>query len=705
MEIESIVNSVKSYDPNVNCDQILEAYNFSKKVHSKQKRASGSPYLEHPIQVAKLLTEIKLDVPSIATGLLHDTVEDTETTISDIKNKFGNEITHLVDGLTKINQISLKKNLNSESDNFRKLLLATSKDIRVILIKLADRLHNMRTLHHFDDMNKKYRIAFETQEVYVPLAQKLGIKEWQDELEDYSFQIINSDARNSIIERLNYLNKKDETIIDDIQNNLKNLLEKENIKSKVEGRLKKPYSIWLKIKNKNITFEQLSDIMAFRIILNSSHYCYQALGVIHKNFSMVPGRFKDFISVPKENGYRSLHTTIIGPKNKKIEIQIRSKAMHEIAEFGVAAHWKYKDPKEVKEKDSKEYNWLHNLIEIIDQVPTKDEINNYTRIQLFKDYVYVFSPKGDIYELPKNATSIDFAYAVHSEVGDSCIGTKINGKMQPLNMKLNNGDQIEIITSNESTPSPLWRRFAVTSRVRSRIKKFIRSQKRDEYITLGKEIINSSFENENLNFNENILKKSLNKFNVKNIEDLYEMLGSGTFTPTSVLKSIYPEFKINNSENKKNKKNKPILLKGLTPGMAYNLSRCCSPIPGDKIVGIITAGSGVLIHTIDCETLESLSNMPERWLDVSWEYDPKNSKFQVGRIKIIIINKPGSLGIVSTVIANNNGNISNIHFDNRNKDFYELSVDIEVRNSNHLKNIIAALRIEEVTSSIERIKG
>ena len=328
-------------------------------------------------------------------------------------------------------------------------------------------------------------------------------------------------------------------------------MEKENIKSKVEGRLKKPYSIWLKIKNKNITFEQLSDIMAFRIILNSSHYCYQALGVIHKNFSMVPGRFKDFISVPKENGYRSLHTTIIGPKNKKIEIQIRSKAMHEIAEFGVAAHWKYKDPKEVKEKDSKEYNWLHNLIEIIDQVPTKDDINNYTRIQLFKDYVYVFSPKGDIYELPKNATSIDFAYAVHSEVGDSCIGTKINGKMQPLNMKLNNGDQIEIITSNESTPSPLWRRFAVTSRVRSRIKKFIRSQKRDEYITLGKEIINSSFENENLNFNENILKKSLNKFNVKNIEDLYQMLGSGTFTPTSVLKSIYPEFKINNSENKK----------------------------------------------------------------------------------------------------------------------------------------------------------
>ena len=705
MQIESIINSIKTYDPNVNSDQILKAYEFSKKVHSKQIRASGVPYLEHPIQVAKLLTEIKLDGPSIVTGLLHDTVEDTETSILEIKNKFGNEITYLVDGLTKINQLSLKKNFDSSSENFRKLLLATSQDIRVILIKLADRLHNMRTLHYFKDNNKKYRIAYETQEIYAPLAQRLGIKEWQDELEDYSFKIVNPDARNSIIERLNYLNKKDESIIDDIRYSLQLLLNKEGINSKVEGRLKNPYSIWLKIKTKNITFEQLSDIMAFRIIVNSSRYCYQALGAIHKNYSMVPGRFKDFISVPKENGYRSVHTTIIGPKNKKIEIQIRSNAMHEIAEYGVAAHWKYKDPKQIKERDSKEYQWLHDLVDIIEHATSSNDLMKNTSMQLFKDSIYVFSPKGDIFELPKNATSIDFAYAIHSEIGDRCIGTKVNGKMQPLNIKLNNGDQIEIITSEESSPSPLWKRFAVTSKVRSRIRRFIRSQKRDEYIKFGKEILSHSFKNENLNYSENVLMTILKKYNTKKLEDLYEMVGSGTFTAKSIIKTIYPELKLRNNNKKINKNVKPVRLKGLTPGMAYHLSECCSPIPGDQIVGIISPGEGVLVHTIDCETLESYSDSPDRWLDVSWEYDTKNTKLQVGRIRIIIVNKPGSLGIISTLIAKNNGNISNIHFDSRSKDFYKLSIDIEVRDSNHLNNIIAALRLENITSFIERIKN
>ena len=607
--------------------------------------------------------------------------------------------------MTKINQISLKKNFDRSSENFRKLLLATSQDIRVILIKLADRLHNMRTLHFIKDNIKKYRIAYETQEIYAPLAQRLGIKEWQDELEDYSFKFINSDARNSIIERLNYLNKRDKSIIDDIKNSLLRLLDKEGIKSEVEGRLKNPYSIWLKIKRKNITFEQLSDIMAFRIIVNSSRYCYQALGIIHKNYSMVPGRFKDFISAPKENGYRSIHTTTIGPKSRKIEIQIRSKAMHEIAEYGIAAHWKYKNPQEVKEKDSKEYQWLHDLVEIIEQSTSSNEVLTNTNMQLFKDNVYVFSPKGDIFELPKTATSIDFAYSIHSEIGDTCIGTKINGKMQPLNMQLNNGDQIEIITSKESSPSPLWQRFAATSKVKSRIRKFMRSQKKDEYIKFGKEILKNTFEAEKLNFNDSILKSILKKYNTKKIEDLYEMVGAGTFTASSIIKSIYPEFKIKSNVNKSNKSMKPVKLKGLTPGMAYHLSACCSPIPGDQIVGIITAGIGVSVHTIDCETLESYSDIPERWLDISWEYDRKNSNLQVGRLKVIIVNKPGSLGVISTLIAKNNGNISNIHFDSRDKDFYELSIDIEVRDSNHLNNIIAALRLETVTTSIERIKG
>ena len=704
-KIDNIIKNIKLYDSNVNSDLISRAFNFSKKAHSQQKRFSGDPFFEHPIQVAKLLSEIKLDGAAIVAGLLHDTVEDTSINIKEISNKFGSEISYLVDGLTKIEQISLKKNSKTSSENFRKLLLATTQDIRVILIKLADRLHNMRTLHFFDDNNKKYKIAYETQEIYAPLAQRLGIKEWQDELEDLSFNIISPDIRKSIIERLNYLNKKDEFIIEDITLSLNKLLTKEDVKSSITGRLKTPYSIWLKIKRKDISFEQLSDIMAFRIIVNSTRSCYNALGAIHKNFTMIPGRFKDFISIPKSNGYRSIHTTIIGPKNKKIEIQIRSKAMQEISEYGVAAHWKYKNPKDVKTKDSKEYQWLHDLVEIIEQANAPEDIVKDTKIQLFKDNVYAFSPKGDIFELPVNSTPVDFAYAIHSDIGDTCIGAKINGKLQPLKIKINNGDQVEIITSKSSSPSPLWERFAVTNKVKSRIRKFMRSQKRDEYLKLGKDILLTTFKNEDINFNDKILNEILKKYNCKNVDDIYELVGAGTFTAPSIIKSIYPEFKFKKNRIKHEKNINQIKLKGLTPGMAYHLSGCCSPIVGDHIVGIVTVGRGVSVHTIDCETLNSFSEMPERWLNLSWENDNKNINMQVSRIKVIILNKPGSLGVISTVIAKNNGNISNISFDNRSKDFYELSIDIEIRDKNHLNNIIAALRLEQVSSHVKRIKG
>ena len=704
-KIDYIIENIKTYDPKVNSELINEAFNFSKKAHSKQKRVSGDPFFEHPIQVARLLSEIKLDGSAIVAGLLHDTVEDTNINIKEINNKFGSEISYLVDGLTKIEQISLKKNSKTSSENFRKLLLATTQDIRVILIKLADRLHNMRTLHYFKDNNKKYKIAYETQEIYAPLAQRLGIREWQDELEDLSFSIINPDIRKSIIERLNYLNKKDESIIDDISQNINNLLKKEDLNSNIIGRLKTPFSIWLKIKRKDISFEQLSDIMAFRIIVNSTRSCYNALGVIHRNFKMIPGRFKDFVSIPKSNGYRSIHTTVIGPKNKKIEIQIRSKAMQEISEYGVAAHWKYKNPKDVKEKDKKEYQWLHDLVEIIEQANKPEEIIKDTKMQLFRNNVYAFSPKGDIYELPANSTPIDFAYTIHSDIGDTCIGAKINGRLQPLKIKINNGDQVEIITSKNSSPSPLWERFAVTNRVKTRIRKFVRSQKKDEYLKLGKQILLTTFKTENLSLNEKVNKEILNKLKCKNIDDVYELVGSGTFTVTSIIKSIYPEFKFQNNKINTSKNINLIKLKGLTPGMAYHLSGCCSPIIGDQIVGIVTAGKGVSVHTIDCEMLNSFSEMPDRWLNLSWENDQKNTNMQVSRIKVIILNKPGSLGVISTIIAKNNGNISNISFDNRSKDFYELSIDIEIRDKNHLNNIIAALRLEPVSTLVKRIKG
>ena len=636
--------------------------------------------------------------------MLHDIVEDTPITIDEIKKNFGEEISNLVDGLTKINKLSLKKNNQKLGENYRKLLLATSQDLRVILIKLADRLHNMKTIDYLNDQEKIIRISFETQEIYAPLAQRLGVREWQEQLEDLAFKKLNPDARSSIIDRLNHLNKIDENIIEDINNELKNLFTEEGVNCEIIGRIKSPYSIWNKIKNKNLSFEQLSDIMAFKIITNSSRDCYKALGAVHRKYSYIQGRFKDFISSPKPNGYRSLHTTIIGPKNKKIEIQFKSKVMNQIAEFGIAAHWKYKNPKIAKEKETKEYQWLYDLLELLENSSSQEELINNSKIKLFEDNVYVFSPKGDVFELPKGATSIDFAYSIHSEIGDKCVGCKINGKAQPLKTILKNGDQVEIITSSSASPSPLWERIAVTSKVKSQLRKFLRSKKKNEHIKFGSEILKNSFEKEELEYSEQAINKIINLFNCNSIDNLFELVGSGSLTASSVLKKIYPELKFNKIKSNV-KSSQGVKLKGLTLGMSYNLAGCCSPIQGDKIVGIVTAGLGVSIHTIDCETLNSYSDSPERWLDVSWDIDNESQQLLVSRISVTLINKPGSLGKVTSVIAKNNGNISNIRFYTRKVDFYELIIDIEVRNNIHLTNIIAALRLLSEVSSVERVKG
>jgi GTP pyrophosphokinase len=702
---EKLIKAVQSYQTKDEIDLILKAINFSKKAHKLQLRESGEPYFHHPIEVAKILSEIKLDNSAITCGLLHDTLEDTSVTINDITNEFGIEVANLVDGLTKINKFSLKLNKLKSGENYRKLLLAATQDIRVILIKLADRLHNMRTLHFINNHDKKLKIALETKEIYAPLAERLGMRYWQDQLEDLAFKQINPDARSSIVDRLDYLSANDENIIDDIRYELKKYFINEGINCTIYGRMKSPYSIWNKITNKDISFEQLSDIMAFRVIINSTRECYKALGIIHRKFPYIQGRFKDFISSPKSNGYRSLHTSVIGPKNKKIEIQFRSNAMDLIAEFGVAAHWKYKDPKLIKEKDSKEYKWLHDLVELMDNSSSQDELIENSKIKLFRHNIYVFTPKGDVIELPKNATSVDFAYSVHSEVGDKCVATKINGKLQPLKKTLNNGDQVEIITSDNSDPSPLWERFAVTSKVKSQLRRFVRSKKIEEHRTFGKKIITNQFKQEDIEFTENALIKVLKNFNCKTIENLYELVGSGSITSTSILKNIFPELKLKSKKSKFENTSQGIKLKGLTLGMTYHLAGCCSPIKGDKIVGIVTAGLGVSIHTIDCEILDSYSDSPERWLEISWDSDNDNETLSISRIKIIIKNKAGGLGKVTTAIAKNNGNISNIHFTTRKIDFFEIVIDIEVRDKTHLDNIIAALRLLNEVSSLERVKG
>tara|TARA_B100000029_G_scaffold474396_1_gene516658 strand:+ start:1948 stop:4074 length:2127 start_codon:yes stop_codon:yes gene_type:complete len=703
--INDLIDNAKKYQTNDEINLIYKSIEFAKSVHKEQFRNSGDPYYFHPIEVAKILTEIKLDNSSIACGLLHDTVEDTKTTLQDIEKNFGQEIADLVDGLTKINQYSLKINNLKLGENYRKLLLAATNDLRVILIKLADRLHNMRTIDYIKDENKVAKIALETQEIYAPLAQRLGMRDWQEQLEDLSFKKINPDARSSIIDRLKYLDTKDENIIDDIRYELKKCFFEEDINCSISGRIKSPFSIWNKIKNKNISFEQLSDIMAFRVITNSTRECYKALGTIHRKYSYIQGRFRDFISSPKANGYRSLHTSVIGPKNKKIEIQFRSNVMDQIAEYGVAAHWKYKDPKKIKSKDTNQYQWMHDLLELMDNSASQDELIENSKIRLFKDYIYVFSPKGDIVELPKNATPVDFAYSIHSEIGDKCVASKINGKLQPLKMKLKNGDQVEILTSDNSQPSPLWERFTVTTKVKSQIRKFMRSKKIDEHVSFGKEILLSQFKKENIEFVESAVNDIIDQFNCKNVSNLYELIGAGNITSTAVLKKIYPELKISSKKKKYSDNNEPIKLKGLTLGMSYHLAGCCSPIKGDNIVGIVTAGIGVAVHTVDCDTLDSYSDSPERWLDISWDTDNDNQQLLTSRINVILSNKAGSLGKVTTSIAKNNGNISNINFASRKTDFYELIIDIEVRDKTHLNNIIVALRLLSEVSSLERVKG
>ncbi len=704
-EIHKELELITSYLTSEEKEKVRHALKLSEQAHSNQLRKSGDPFIIHPLEVAKILTSIKLDADSIVAGLLHDTLEDTNLNIGEINKNFGNEIVALVEGLTKINKYSLKVKNQKFGENYKKLILATTKDLRVILVKLADRLHNMRTIKYIKDENKKTKIALETIEVFAPLAQRLGMKEWQDELEDISFEVINPDAKKTIIERLEYLKSKDDNIVDAIRYELKNIFFQEDLFCKVEGRIKSPYSIWNKIKNKNISFEQLSDIMAFRVITNSTRECYRCLGIIHRQYPYIQGRFKDFISAPKSNGYRALHTSVMGPKNKKIEIQFRSNIMEQIADFGVASHWKYKDPKKIKEKDAKEYKWVYDLVDSMNSSVSQDELIQNSKLKVFQNDIFVFTPKGDLLELPKNATPVDFAYAIHSQIGDKCVAAKINDKLQPLKTILKNGDQVEILTSESSQPSPLWQRFAVTTKVKSQLRRLSRYKKRDEHIIFGREILINYFQKENYEFNKNIEKKILDDFKYKSIDDLYASIGSGEITALSIIKKIYPEYNyIPVSKFNKNNPN-PIKLKGLTAGMSYHLAGCCSPLKGDSIVGIVTAGIGVAVHTLDCDTLTSYQDVPDRWLNVSWDNQNNLETVSNARIVVVLFNKPGSLGKVTTVIAKNNGNISNILFSVRKSDFFEIIIDIEVRDANHLQNIIAALRMEKEVSSLERLKG
>jgi GTP pyrophosphokinase len=703
-----LVERVKSYDPNADEDAINRAYVFSVQSHGSQKRASGDPYFSHPVEVAGILATMKLDAASIITGLLHDTVEDTVATLDDIERLFGKDIARLVDGVTKLSRIELQSDQTKQAENFRKLVLAMSEDIRVLLVKLADRLHNMQTLHFIKAPEKRRRIARETMDIYAPLAERIGIHRMKDELEDLAFAELEPEGRDSVMTRLAFLKEQGGGLVKRVLAELQTTLDAGGLEATVTGREKSPYSIWRKMQRKNVGFEQLSDIMAFRIVVDTLEECYQALGVIHSHYPVVPGRFKDYISTPKPNGYRSLHTGIIGPERKRIEIQIRTREMHEVSELGVAAHWSYKQ--DAGRTEGKQYRWLRELLDILEHAPNPEEFLENTKLEMYQDQVFCFTPKGDLIALPRGATPVDFAYAVHSQVGDTCVGAKINGRIVPLRTALSNGDQVDIITSKAQTPSPTWERFVVTGKARARIRRFIRQQQRAQYVDLGKEILVKAFRHDNLDFSEKGLDPVLKNFGAGSAEDLYAQLGEGLVTKGEVINAVYP----NRTEPKTAKivplprTRKPsdnaVPIRGLIPGMALHYAGCCHPLPGDRIVGIVTTGKGVTIHTIDCETLESFADTPERWLDVAWDSEESGGG-HVGRISVTLANEPGSLANLTTVIGKNNGNITNLKITNRSQDFFEILVDIEVQDVKHLSNLIAALRATPVINSVERARG
>ncbi|MGY9006658.1 MAG: RelA/SpoT family protein [Alphaproteobacteria bacterium] len=712
-----LIEMIKAYDPKVDEELINRAYVYAMKAHGSQTRASGDPYFSHPLEVAGILTAMKLDQNSIVTALLHDTIEDTVATPEKIKELFGEEIARLVDGVTKLSQIELQSDHTQEAENFRKLLLAMSEDIRVLLVKLADRLHNMRTLKHIKNPDKRRRIAKETADIYAPLAERIGLHNVKDELEDLAFSEVNAEARDSVLARLEFLREQGGNLAEEIITELMETLKKGGVDALVTGREKSPFSIWSKMQRKHIPFEQLADIIAFRVVVDDVDACYKALGIFHRTYPVVPGRFKDYISTPKRNGYSSIHTCVLGPARNRIEIQIRTHEMHEIAERGVAAHWQYKQG-DLATREGSKFGWLQELLHILDQAAGPEEFLEHTKLEMYADQVFCFTPLGELISLPRGGTPVDFAYAVHSNIGNTCVGAKINGRLMPLDTQLENGDQVEIVVSKAQSPSPTWESFVVTGKARVAIRRFVRSRQVEEYAYLGRAILEKIFDEFGYEYSDKALNGVLKIFRQDSALDLIAAVGSGVVTAREVLGAVFPGLKEEieagtmgkvvplSAERKKRKKKEKgygVPIRGLTPGMALHYAHCCHPLPGDRIVGILTTGKGVTIHTIDCDTLESFSEMPERWLDVSW--DLKQAQNQVGRINLTVINEPGALSSLSTVIAKNLGNILNLKITNRSTDFFEMAIDVEVESLKHLSNIIAALRATPAINSVERARG
>jgi len=689
-----LLDKVKAYDPDADEAMINRAYVFSMKAHGSQKRASGDPYYSHPIEVAGILTDLHLDDETIATAILHDTIEDTVATPEEIERLFGKNVARLVDGVTKLSKIEAQSESQRAAENLRKFLLAMSGDIRVLLVKLADRLHNMRTLHFIPSEDKRRRIARETMEIYAPLAERIGMYEFMTEMQTLAFRQLEPDAYTSISRRLEQLHKGGGDLIERIARGIRAHLEAHGIEAEVQGREKHPYSIWRKMAERHVSFEQLSDVMAFRAIVDSVDDCYRTLGLIHQRWPMVPGRFKDFISTPKRNGYQSLHTTIIHDEQMRIEIQIRTREMHAQAEHGLAAHWAYKEGTDAAKS---QHPWISDLVEILEHAGSAEELLEHTRMAMYQDRIFAFTPKGELIQLPKGATPVDFAYAVHTDLGDQTVGAKINGRVMPLRTILENGDQVEILVSKAQHPQPGWLSFVVTGKARAKIRRFVKSKEREETVSLGRKIFDEIVQRLPSPPGWEAIAEALRRLNLHDDESLMEAIALKRIDDVQVIEALVP-----GSTGKRGVKPPPqrqaISIKGLTPGVAFDLAECCHPIPGDRIVGLRREGAGIEVHSIGCEQLAN--GFDADWVDLAWGDESDGG---TARLCIIMKNEPGALGMIAGLMGNHGANIVSLDQVSRDGSFHTFHMDIEVHDLQHLVRLLAALRTLDVVSSAERL--
>jgi GTP diphosphokinase / guanosine-3',5'-bis(diphosphate) 3'-diphosphatase len=724
-----LVERVKRYNPATDETLLNKAYIYAMRAHGNQKRASGDLFFGHPLEVAAILTDLKLDDATIVAAVLHDTIEDTEATLEEINRLFNPEIGALVDGLTKIKRLDLVSKRAAQGENFRKLLLAIAADVRVLLVKLADRLHNMRTLH-FMPVEKRARIAEETLEIYAPLAGRMGMQEMREELEELSFSHLRPEALETITKRLNDLSEKSERLVEEIERILAALFEVKGLKARVTGRRKRPYSIWKKMERKSVAFEQLSDIFGFRIIVDDIDDCYRALGVVHTTWPMVPNRYKDYISTPKQNDYRSLHTTVVGPGQQRVELQIRTREMDEIAEFGIAAHVLYKEGSELSRfvSESRAYQWLRRTIDLLAEGDNPEEFLEHTKLELFHDQVFCFTPKGRLIALPRGATPIDFAYAVHTDVGNTAVGCKINGRMAPLLTELANGDEVDIVRAANQTPPAAWESLVVTGKARAAIRRATRAAVRRQYAGLGQQILERAFERAGKAFSDDKIRAALPRLARGSTEDVMAAVGRGEMFSGDVVKAVYPDYKedrragassvngtgwlnvADDSIVKIKIPNSPddeyaLPIRGLNRDLPIRFAPEGGAVPGDRIVGIITPGEGITLYPIQSTGLAAFDNEPDRWVDVRWDIEAVSTQRFPARLHLQSINEPGSLAQIAQVIADHDGNIDNIAMKRRTPDFTDVTIDLSVWDLKHLNGIIAEMRGKRVVSQVTRVTG